>query len=248
MGDIIDRDLAAAQRLLTKAFALVFPAAGADLGLCCYLEGKFKQAAIWFYRAALLEVPGGMKEYAIALLHGKGVSQNIRAAVDWFYKAALAGEPDAMRLYSVYLLHRSGDKKAVEEGLMWYHRAIKAGCSLANFELASMYLEGRLVPFDVGRAKTLLIGAAETGDVESMYKLACCYLDYAGHENPSEATKWLSAAASHSHSKASWRLGWCCLAGSGTRRDVCHGTALIWSSFSADTPKTTEPVLVMAKL
>ena len=94
------------------------------------------------------------------------------------------------------------------------------GDAEAQFQLAVIYQNGRLVPQDQPQAREWLLKAAERGHVKAMFNLGVTYGDGLGVPvDDAEAFKWYQAAANEGDPRAHFNLGMFYIAGRGTPID-----------------------------
>ncbi len=94
------------------------------------------------------------------------------------------------------------------------------GDAEAQFQLAVIYQNGRLVPQDQTQAREWLLKAAEQGHVKAMFNLGVTYGDGLGVPvDDAEAFKWYQAAANEGDPRAHFNLGIFYIAGRGTPID-----------------------------
>ena len=103
------------------------------------------------------------------------------------------------------------DGRASENGLpdakaaaMWYRKAANRGFSIAQFNLATMYMEGSGAPCDLKEARRLLEAAAHQGHVEAKICLSNLQL---GGKSSEQTSETLEKAAEGGNSKACLMLG-----------------------------------------
>ena len=94
------------------------------------------------------------------------------------------------------------------------------GDAEAQFQLAVICQNGRLVPQDQPQAREWLLKAAEQGHVKAMFNLGVTYGDGLGVPvDDAEAFKWYQAAANEGDPRAHFNLGIFYIAGRGTPID-----------------------------
>jgi hypothetical protein len=94
------------------------------------------------------------------------------------------------------------------------------GDAEAQFQLAVIYQNGRLVPQDQEQARDWLLQAAAQGHVKAMFNLGVTYGDGLGVPvNDAEAFKWYQAAANEGDPRAFFNLGSFYIDGRGTPID-----------------------------
>jgi len=147
-------------------------------------------------QAATAGDPAAAFEVAARYAEGRGVPEDMTAAVAWYRRAAEAGlAPAQYRLGSIYEkgLGVPKDAAAAQD---WYRRAADAGNVNAMHNLAVLYAEGAGGTPDLERAADLFRQAAERGVRDSQFNLAILHARGLGvPQNMVEAYKWFAVAA-----------------------------------------------------
>jgi TPR repeat protein len=128
------------------------------------------EAAKWYRQAADMGNVAGMHRLAVAYYHGQGVQQSYPEALGWFQKGADKGNGYSMVwLGEMYELGRAVSKSE-KEAAVWYGKAIEAGYDPAIPFLGRLYAEGRGVAKNETEARTLFRKAAQSEDVEAVWR------------------------------------------------------------------------------
>lgn len=182
--------------------------------------GNFREAAIWYWRAAQAGLPAAMNNLAALHVDGKGVPVDYGVARSWYQRGANAG--NALSQYNLALMNGKGqgaprDDKAM---LLWMRRSADAGYSRAQAQLGRFLFEGNGVAADPVQAVAWFRRAAEQDDVQGQYYLGLSLKTGTGAErNPAESWLWLKRAAAQGHLLANWELGRSYEAGEGVPAD-----------------------------
>ncbi|MEQ8369781.1 MAG: tetratricopeptide repeat protein, partial [Alphaproteobacteria bacterium] len=110
-----------------------------------------------------------------AYADGLAVPRNYALAARWYESAALGGNADAA--FALGFLYLNGPGTAAEYALaadpeqaaLWLARAADAGHAWARTLLAQLYRDGRGVPADSDRARSLFLAAAAQGIAEAQF-------------------------------------------------------------------------------
>lgn len=106
--------------------------------------------------------------WARRLLHGAGVDRDSDAALRWFKLAARSGDAEALNMVGRCYEIGWGAEPDLAEAADWYRQAADKGHAWGEFNLASLYAQGRGVPFDEAKALTLLVRSARRGNPKAM--------------------------------------------------------------------------------
>jgi localization factor PodJL len=156
--------------------------------------------------AALAGDPVAAFEIAARYAEGRGIPQDMAAAVSWYERAAEAElAPAQYRLGSIYEkgLGIPQDFAAAQE---WYTLAADAGNVKAMHNLAVLHAEGAGGEPDLELAASLFRQAAEHGVRDSQFNLAILHARGLGvRQDMLEAYKWFAIAASSGDPEAAKR-------------------------------------------
>ncbi len=130
-----------------------------------------QKAVFWLQKAARLNDPVGMNNYAYALEQGKGISQNLKEALGWYEKAAQTGLAPAMYNLGVMYERGTGVQKNMTKAFQYYSQTAKQHFLPAQVRLGQMYRDGDGVKKDLAKATLLFYGAAMAGDKDSTERL-----------------------------------------------------------------------------
>ena len=161
-----------------------------DRGLKAY-DAKQYPAAFQIWWQIKDEDLAAMRNVALMLRKGLGVSKDPRKAEGILRTAAAAGMPNAqVDLAEMYLNGETGAPRP-KRALPLLKRAADAGHPLGQYLLGQMYEDGNGVPKDINRAAELYISSARGGFAEAKERLASLDQDRAG-QHPSPSVKAVS--------------------------------------------------------
>jgi localization factor PodJL len=137
---------------------------------------------------------------------GRGVVEDMSAAIAWYTRAAESGlAPAQYRLGSIYE-KGLGVPKDLAAAQTWYTRAADAGNVKAMHNLAVLHAEGAGGEPDLERAAGLFRKAADHGVRDSQFNLAILHARGLGvPQDLTEAFKWFAVAASSGDPESSKR-------------------------------------------
>ena len=119
------------------------------------------------------------------------------------------------------------------EGMRWYHEVAEQGDVLAQYNLGTMYAEGKGVPQDYTQAAHWWRRAAEQGDAGAQVKLGSMYtLGRGVPQDDAEAVRWYRLAAKQGHAHAQYMLGLSYAQGQGVPQDDAE--AVRWYRSAAE--------------
>jgi TPR repeat protein len=99
--------------------------------------------------------------------HGRGVTQDYKAAFDWYSKAAEQGYADAQYNLAVAYLNGQGVKRNYVKAAEWSTKAAEQGHIDAQYNLAGAYLGGQGVAQNEVQAYIWFSIAAAQGDADA---------------------------------------------------------------------------------
>ncbi len=102
------------------------------------------QAASWVRAVALDGLPSAQLCYGRMLLEGTGVRKDPQAALKWFYRAAEGGDVDALNMVGRCFDNGWGTSEDAARAATCFHGAAQAGHAWARYNLAHLYLNGRV--------------------------------------------------------------------------------------------------------
>lgn len=109
---------------------------------------------------------------------------------------------------------------SVVDAVDFVRQKANQGDAEAQFQLAVIYQNGRLIQQDQQQAREWLLKAAQQGHVKAMFNLGVTYGDGLGVPvDDAEAFKWYQAAANEGDPRAHFNLGSFYIAGRGTPID-----------------------------
>ena len=190
-------------RLLQRAVRLGDGEAAGKLAHC-YEYGRGipadEKKAFEFYKlGAVRGNPMSQFKYAEFLILGRpeGNEPDIQAALKWYESAAKARNPQAMFRMGVFYLDGMGPiGKDPQKAAKFFYDSAKMGYAQAQYNLASLFSEGRGVMKDDAAALFWYLQAAKQGDTASARTIGIFYLEGRGvSRSISKAELWLKKAA-----------------------------------------------------
>ena len=164
--------------------------------------GKDDAEAVKWYRLAAKAGHGGAR-YRLGLMYdwGWGVAQNKTEAMKWYRLAAETGEVGWLLFNQGAIYeHDEGDH---EKAVKFYRLAAEAGYAAAQFNLGTMYDEGKGVPQNYAEAVKWYRLAAEAGDAKAQHNLGAMYANGTGApQDYSLAYMWINLAAAQGNELA----------------------------------------------
>ena len=172
-----------------------------------------EEAVRWYQKAAKQGNAQAMFNLGISYYNGDGVPSNPTLAYAWFLLAQDAGSPaadDAVKrsaeeggrmgtpeaLLQVAAMYEKGNElpQSYADAAKWYRKAADLS-PLAQFNLASMLIDGKGVPQDYGQAMTLCRDAAKQNFAPAQFCIGFLYKHGLGiPADPKEAVKWYERA------------------------------------------------------
>ncbi|WP_082565784.1 TonB family protein [Duganella sp. Root1480D1] len=126
-----------------------------------FVDKDLAQAIAWAKKAAAQGDSGAQLNLARILFEAPEESQDVALMFDMLEKAVAQGEPEAKTLLGMLLIHvDDGDK---QRGLRLVVDAAEAQNRIAQYDLASLYEQGELLPKDIAKARALYERSAAGG-------------------------------------------------------------------------------------
>jgi TPR repeat protein len=123
------------------------------------------QAAAWFRKAAGHGDPFAMYQLGWLVRNGDGTARSEADAVRWFRQAADKGyAPAEESLGEGYMYGTGGQPPDYRAAVYWLERAAARGDGFALLNLGSLYADGKGVPQDMQRARSLFVKATLSPD------------------------------------------------------------------------------------
>ena len=142
-----------------------------DAGVAAYDAGQYDQAyKIW--SGIQNEDLAAMRNMAMMLRKGQGVSKNPKKARRIYERAAKAGLVNAQADLADMLLHGEAGPPDPKRALPYLEAAAAANHPVAQYELAQFYETGELVPKNLTIARNLYVSAASRGVGQARDRLA----------------------------------------------------------------------------
>jgi len=174
IGQGIKQNRAEAVSWLEKAASSGQSPAQSNLGILLASEHQDKQAVAWLNKAAQSGQADAQNNLAVMLALGRGIKQDMHAALKWLKKA---DEEDALAQYNLGLLYVRGIGmlQQKESAVDWLEKAQTGGDVQARLLLGLLYDLGRGVIANSDTAKHWYGLAAEAGNADAIYNLAALH-------------------------------------------------------------------------
>ena len=136
-------------------------------GLEYYSKNDFKEAAVWWNKAAEQGQATAQYNLGVMYVKGQGVPQDYKEAFNWYLKAANQGNAQAQ--FNLGVMCRSGRgvpqgyKQGYKETFNWYLKSAEQGNAQAQFNLGVMYSNGYYVKKNEETANQWYTKAANQG-------------------------------------------------------------------------------------
>jgi len=173
-----------------------------------YYYGKgitqdYKQAAMWYQKAAEQGDVDAQLNLGDMYYDGKGVTQDYKKAAMWYKKPAEQGDVDAQfKLASAYMLNETPTARWYLRGqaAMWYTKAAEQGDLSAQRILGIMYASDKSIIQDHKQAAKWWLKAAKQGDVNAQFNLGDMYYEGKGVlQSKKKSYIWNTIAAANGH-------------------------------------------------
>lgn len=156
-------------------------------------------AAKWFQKAADSGVPSAQFNLANFYEEGRGVPRNIRKAVQLFESAAPRDPVAAFNAGHIYATGRDDFPQDMVKAVAWYGRSAAMGYAPAQYNLATIYVQGTGVPRNYARGRELLFQAAQQNHAKAQVDYGLLLMVGAGgKQDMSEGKQWVERGAKDS--------------------------------------------------
>ena len=191
-----------------------FPLSNYYMGMLNYnggVDGKiiikthYKTALKYFKEAAEQGEPQSQYMLGQMFYNGDGTTKNITKSIKWLTRSADQDNTDAQtKLGEIYLL----DKDEIEHAYEMFKIASEKQDTLAQYNLATMYLTESRIKNDYKEAFRLFKLAADKEHINSMVNLGIMYFKGIDiKQNFEEAIKWYSKAAELNDRESQFMMG-----------------------------------------
>ncbi|NOR65247.1 MAG: AAA family ATPase [Candidatus Scalindua sp.] len=165
-------------------------------GSSFYGQEEYKEAAVWYRKAAEQGHAQAQSNLGIMYSQGQGVEKDYNEAVKWCRKAAEQGNEQAQGMLGVMYSKGHGVEKDYNEAVKWCRKAADQGNEQAQSMLGVMYSKGRGVEQDYKEAVNWYRKAAEQWNGQAQAILGVMYSRGQGVERDTEeAVKWYKKAS-----------------------------------------------------
>jgi TPR repeat protein len=163
------------------------------------MEVDYVEALIWFRKAALAKDTNGYWLLAKMLMEGQGVPYpNHQEAATYFHLAADEGKvPQAEHHLGIMYEYGLGVERSFDKAAMYYRRASEKQFTESMYNLALMYLYGRVgFQQNFKQAFPLFEAASLSGHAQSTYMIGVMKTyGYGMEPNYGQAINWFERAA-----------------------------------------------------
>ena len=139
-----------------------------------YSKKNYKEAIVWYRKAADQGNIAG--EYNLGILYekGLGLKTDLSQAIHWYQKAANQNDKDAVTHLTNAQIKLAGQlyqAKNYKEAVSLYRRLAEQGNSVGQYNLGILYEKGLGVSRDIDQAKAWFQKAAYQGDADAVKKI-----------------------------------------------------------------------------
>lgn len=217
--------LAEAEPLYEQAVKLDSRASG-DVAL--------SEATALYGRAAELQLPAAMYQYARAHDHGRGVKKDLAEAARWYRLAADADHAGAMASLGTMYEFGEGVERDLAAALRLYRLAADAGDPHGMTSLGYLFATGKGVARDSAQARRWYANAAERGNARAMYNLALMAMrGEGGARDVPDAVRLLKVATDKGHAGAMRELAFLYDEGHGVEKNAQQAATWLLASYKA---------------
>ena len=160
-GEGCIRDSLKAISLFQMAAEQGFTYSQVTLGAHNELCGNYKDAMLWYQKAAEKEFVPAFEKIASLYDRGLGVEENKTEALIWYQKAADSGDGKAMARLGQMYEYGDGVKKDGTLALKWYQKSATTNNANGMLFLGVSYLKGEIVKMDYKEAAKWIEKAAD---------------------------------------------------------------------------------------
>lgn len=154
------------------------------------------KAASWVYAAATAGNIDAQLAWANMLLDGHGTKRDPARAFRWFGIAALSKRADAINMLGRCHERGWGTPIDFEKAAACYGDAAEKSLDWAQYNLASLMLDGKIATRDPDKAFDLLMKAVKQGHIKSLNLVGHCYEHGSGcSKDMNEAEQWYFRSA-----------------------------------------------------
>ena len=229
-------EVAAAMWLEKSAAKGYAPAQAKQADQLSSMEGNesAEQAFLLYRRAAEQKDPAGLYGMARCLAVGRGVQQDLSAAMAHFRLAAEGGHAGAQFVMGCRLLAGDGVAKDVIAAVDWFRRSAERGYAPAQFRYGDCCQAGRGCTRSIEEAVRWYRRAAAQGDPVGARALGICYENGDGvAESAVEAVRLYRLASEGGDPLAQALLSQCLYLGTGVKRDSAEAWRLACAAATA---------------
>jgi len=153
-------------------------------------------AAKWFHKAAKAGVPSAKFNLSNFYEEGRGVPRDTRKAVQLLEEVGEHDPVAAFNAGNIYATGRDDFPKDIPQAIRWYERAASMGYASAQYNLATIYVQGDGVPKNFTAARALLLKAAQQSHTKAQVDYGLLLIFGAGgKQDVSEGRRWIREGA-----------------------------------------------------
>lgn len=139
-----------------------------------YSKKNYKEAIVWYRKAADQGNIAG--EYNLGIMHekGLGVKKDFIQAIAWYQKGANQKDKDSLRNLinaQIKLAGQLYQDKNFKDSVLWYRKVADLGNAVGQYNLGILYEKGLGVAKDDNQAHSWYQKAADQGDTDAIKKL-----------------------------------------------------------------------------
>ncbi len=139
-----------------------------------YSKKNYKEAIVWYRKAADQGNIAGQYNLGILYEKGLGLKTDLSQAIHWYQKAANQNDKDAVTHLTNAQIKLAGQlyqAKNYKEAVYLYRRLAEQGNPVGQYNLGILYEKGLGVPSDNNQAKLWFYKAADQGDADAINKI-----------------------------------------------------------------------------
>lgn len=138
-----------------------------SLGGIYEIEKKYHEAAHWYAKAAIQDLPRCQYNFGRLFSQGLGIEKNEKAAFIWTKKAADNKNSYAQYSVGVELIQGKVVARDITKAIDYLKLSAEQGNAKAQGYLALIYLKGEILPMDLIQAKKMAILAVKNRDSQA---------------------------------------------------------------------------------
>jgi TPR repeat protein len=153
-------------------------------------------AAKWYQKAANSGVPSAQFNLGNFYEEGRGVPRDIRKAVQLLESAGQRDAVAAFNAGNIYATGRDDFPKDMAKAVAWYEKSAAMGYASAQYNLATIYVQGTGVTRNYPRGRELLLQAAQQNHPKAQVDYGLLLMVGAGgKQEMAEGRQWVKRGA-----------------------------------------------------